>query len=177
MTINLTNEYEQEDLSLVFDFDCREVAEAVVNQALEQEHCPYEACVEILLTSDEEIRELNREHRDIDRATDVLSFPMINFETPAEYGFLDAPEADFCFDPDSGELLLGDMVLSVPRIIAQAREYRHSRKREYAFLIAHSMLHLLGYDHMVPDEAKQMEEKQSAILNALEIYRRENESL
>lgn len=171
MTIHLENEYETEALSEVFDFDHREVAEMVVAQALEQEGCPYEASVEILITSDEEIHRLNKEHRGIDRPTDVLSFPMVDFETPAEYGFLEEESSDFYFDPDSGELLLGDMVLSVPRIVAQAQEYGHSRKREYAFLIAHSMLHLLGYDHMEPEEAAVMERKQTEILDALKIYR------
>lgn len=171
MTIHLENEYEQEPISEVFDFDCFEVAEKVVVQALEQEGCPYEATVEILLTSDEEIKKMNQEHRGIDRATDVLSFPMVDFEVPAVYDFLENVESDFYFDPDSGELLLGDMVLSVPRVVAQAKEYGHSRKREYAFLIAHSMLHLLGYDHMIPKEAEVMEKKQQEILNVLGIYR------
>lgn len=171
MTIHLENEYETEALSEVFDFDHQEVAEMVVAQALEQEGCPYEASVEILITSDEEIHRLNKEHRGIDRPTDVLSFPMVDFETPAEYEFLEEESSDFYFDPDSGELLLGDMVLSVPRIVAQAQEYGHSRKREYAFLIAHSMLHLLGYDHMEPEEAAVMERKQTEILDALKIYR------
>ncbi|MEE1196188.1 MAG: rRNA maturation RNase YbeY [Lachnospiraceae bacterium] len=171
MTIHLENEYEESSLSEIFDFDYEKVAEAVVVQALDQEKCPYEASVEILITSDEEIHRLNMEHRGIDRPTDVLSFPMIDFETPAAYDFLEEESSDFYFDPDSGELLLGDMVLSVPRIVAQAQEYGHSRKREYAFLIAHSMLHLLGYDHMEPEEAALMERKQTEILDALKIYR------
>lgn len=171
MTIHLENEYEQQPISEVFDFDCLELAEKVVFQALEQENCPYEATVEILLTSDEEIKKMNQEHRGIDRVTDVLSFPMVDFEVPAVYDFLENVESDFYFDPDSGELLLGDMVLSLPRIVSQAKEYGHSRKREYAFLIAHSMLHLLGYDHIIPEEAEIMEKKQQEILNTLEIYR------
>ena len=171
MTIHLENEYEQQPISEVFDFDCLELAKKVVFQALEQENCPYEATVEILLTSDEEIKKMNQEHRGIDRVTDVLSFPMVDFEVPAVYDFLENVESDFYFDPDSGELLLGDMVLSLPRIVFQAKEYGHSRKREYAFLIAHSMLHLLGYDHIIPEEAEIMEKKQQEILNTLEIYR------
>lgn len=171
MTVNLTNEYEEEPLSRIFDFDCQEVAQAILAQALEQEKCPYEASVDILLTSDVEIHRLNMEHRGIDRPTDVLSFPMIDFENPASYDFLELAESDLYFDPDSGELLLGDMVLSIPRILSQAQEYGHSRKREFAFLIAHSMLHLLGYDHMLPEEAEMMEQKQESILNALGICR------
>ena len=75
------------------------------------------------------------------------------------------------FDPESGELCLGDIVISVDKVYAQAEEYGHTPRREYAFLIAHSMLHLLGYDHMEPDEAAVMEQKQEEILNRLGITR------
>lgn len=169
MTIHFSDEYE--NLEQIFDFPYEEVAHQVVDEVLNQEQCPYEATVEIIYTSDEEIHKINKEHRDIDRPTDVLSFPMADFETPAEYDFLDTEAGDSYFDPDSGELLLGDIVLSIPRIVAQAEEYGHSRKREYAFLIAHSMLHLLGYDHMTEEEAKVMEAKQNQALNALGIGR------
>ena len=75
------------------------------------------------------------------------------------------------FDPETGELLLGDIVLSLDRVMAQAEEYGHSPRREYAFLIAHSMLHLCGDDHMEPDEAKEMERRQEEILDSLQITR------
>ena len=171
MTIFFENEYELEPLESVFAFDYEEVAKTVVEAVLDQEKCPYEAQVEILCTSDEAIREMNKENRDIDRATDVLSFPMVDFEFPCDYDLLEESSSDLYFEPNSGELMLGDIVLSVPRIIDQANEYGHSRKREYAFLIAHSMLHLLGYDHMTEDEAKQMEAKQHQVLNTLNITR------
>ena len=140
-------------------FDPETVARQVVDQVLDMEQCPYEAEVELILTDGETIRRMNREFRGIDRETDVLSFPMVT-----EAG-------DDCFHPDSGELLLGDIVISVPRAEAQAEEYGHSLKREYAFLIAHSMLHLLGYDHMSPEEAAVMEQKQEEALQALGITR------
>lgn len=171
MTVHFENEYEQEKLEDVFDFPYEDTALQVIEKVLEQEDCPYEASVEVIFTSDEAIREMNREHRNIDQATDVLSFPMVDFETPCDYDMLEKEEADFYFEPDSGELMLGDIVLSIPRILAQAEEYGHPRKREYAFLIAHSMLHLLGYDHMTEDEAVQMEEKQNQVLEALRITR------
>lgn len=171
MTINFSNEYELEKLEDVFSFPYEEVAKEVVNAVLDQEKCPYEASVEVIYTSSEAIREINREQREIDRETDVLSFPMVDFSFPCDYDLLEQPEADFYFDPDSGELMLGDIVLSIPRIVEQATEYGHSRKREYAFLIAHSMLHLLGYDHMTPEEATVMEEKQNQVLEALKITR------
>lgn len=171
MTINYSNEYEQEDLKELFSFNYKNLAEQVVNAVLDQEKCPYEVSVEIIYTSNEAIRQINREQRNIDRETDVLSFPMVDFPTPCAYEQLETSEADFYFDPDTGELLLGDIVLSIPRIVEQAKEYGHSRKREYAFLIAHSMLHLLGYDHMTEEEAAQMEAKQNQVLDTLKITR------
>ena len=102
----------------------------------------------------------------------MLSFPMADFPAPADYSALEEPAAD-CFHPETGELMLGDIVISVERARDQAEAYGHSLKREYAFLIAHSMLHLLGYDHMEPEEASVMEEKQEAALTALNITRQE----
>ena len=95
-------------------------------------------------------------------------------KSPAEAVGLDDEdrEADY-FDPDTGELILGDIMISVDKVYAQAEEYGHTPRREYAFLIAHSMLHLLGYDHMEPDEAAVMEQKQEEILNRLGITRNE----
>ncbi|MDE6203177.1 MAG: rRNA maturation RNase YbeY, partial [Lachnospiraceae bacterium] len=101
--------------------------------------------------------------------TDVLSFPMINYEAAADFG---AAEEDMdCFDPVSGELLLGDIIISAEKVREQADKYGHSLKREFAFLVAHSMLHLCGYDHMTREEAQVMEEKQEQALNGLGITR------
>ena len=158
-----------DEQTISLPFDAVSAAESVIGQVLDQEQCPYEAQVSLTLTDNASIRELNRTYRETDRETDVLSFPMIPFASPAEYDFLE--EADDCFDPDSGELLLGDIVISVERAAAQAAEYGHSLRREYCFLIAHSMLHLLGYDHEVPEEAAVMEQKQEAALQALGITR------
>ena len=137
--------------------------------ALEYEDCPYEAEVNLLLTDDEEIRIMNREHRQIDRATDVLSFPMLDYETPGDLSGIE--EQGDAFNPESGELMLGDIVISKERVIAQAEEYGHSVRREYAFLIAHSMLHLLGYDHMEEEERRLMEDRQRGIMDKAEIPR------
>lgn len=164
MTIDFENEQEQS-----FDFDFEEIAAMVADAVLDQEHCPYEAQISLVLTDDEQIQATNREFRKIDRPTDVLSFPMVDFSSPADYSILE--EDDSLFHPETGELLLGDIMISIPRVIAQADEYGHSTRREYAFLIAHSMLHLLGYDHMEEDERKVMEEKQKQILQQLHIER------
>lgn len=117
----------------------------------------------------QEIHQMNKEHRGIDRPTDVLSFPMVEYEEAGQFDFLE--DQYDCFHPETGELLLGDIVISKDRVIAQAEEYGHEIKREYAFLIAHSMLHLFGYDHMEEEERKTMERMQNEILNALNIVR------
>lgn len=165
MTIDFSNEQEQ-----TFDFDFLGVAEDVMETVLDQENCPYEAQISLVLTDDDTIHSTNREFRGIDRPTDVLSFPMIDFSAPADYSILE--QDDSYFHPESGELLLGDIMISIPRAVEQAREYGHSVKREYAFLIAHSMLHLLGYDHMEDDERLLMEQKQEQALKYLHIERK-----
>ena len=120
-------------------------------------------------TDNETIHKTNLEYRQIDRATDVLSFPMVDFPAPADYSVLE--DDDSCFDPESGELLLGDIMISIPKAVEQAEAYGHSVKREYAFLVAHSMLHLLGYAHMVDEERIVMEQKQEKALQQLQIGR------
>ena len=113
---------------------------------------------------------MNRQFRSIDEATDVLSFPLQEYPAPGDFSQIDEEGSDE-FDPDSGELLLGDIVINADRVISQAEEYGHSQKREYAFLIAHSILHLTGFDHMEEEEREQMEEFQKRIMNAVQIPR------
>ena len=149
--------------------DCEALAKLVAEKVLEMEKCPYDAQVNLVLVDNEEIKRVNTEFRGIESSTDVLSFPMIPFETPADYSA--AEEDESCFDLDTDELLLGDIMISAERAAAQAKEYGHSVKREFCFLVAHSMLHLLGYDHMVPEEAGVMEEKQAKALEELGIFR------
>ena len=165
MTVWIENEYDY-----TFDFPYEETAKLVAEEVLRQEACPWESEINLLLTGYAEIRETNRTFRDIDRETDVLSFPSVDFQIPAGYDIIDE-NADAYFNPDSGELMLGDIMICVPRLREQAKEYGHGEKREFAFLIAHSMLHLLGYDHMEPEEAAVMEEKQEQVLRSLKITR------
>ncbi|MCD7981582.1 MAG: rRNA maturation RNase YbeY [Clostridiales bacterium] len=153
-----------------FSFHYRRLAERVIGAALEAERFPYEAEVSLTLTDNPSIQEINREMRGIDAPTDVLSFPMLHWAAPADYSAMDG-QWEESVNPDTGEVLLGDIVLSVDRVRAQAGEYGHSEKREYAFLITHSMLHLMGYDHMEPEEAAVMEERQRVILDGLDISR------
>ena len=162
--------YVENETEVTFPFDVEEVVELVAEAVLDAEECPYETQVNVLLTDNEGIREFNREHRGIDRETDVLSFPNVDFETEGDFDIDEEREADY-FDPDSGELILGDIIISVDKVMEQAENYGHSTKREFAFLVAHSMLHLCGYDHMEEEEAKVMEAKQEEILTALGITR------
>ena len=160
----------EEEVEGDFDFDYRQIAEKVINYCIEREKFPYEAEINLTLTDNEGIHIINKEYRDIDRATDVLSFPMLSYETPGDFSFL-MDENDDDFNPDTGEAILGDIIISVDKVREQAEEYGHSELREFAFLITHSMLHLFGYDHMEPEEAEVMENKQRQILDELSITR------
>jgi len=153
-----------------FSFHYKKLAESVIEHSLETEGFPYEAEVNLTLVDEERIHEINLDMRQIDAPTDVLSFPMIAYEYPADFDGVD-DQLDDCVNPDTGEVLLGDIVICVPRVYQQAEEYGHSVKREYAFLITHSMLHLMGYDHMVPEEAELMEAHQRKILDTMGITR------
>lgn len=161
--------YFEEEGSTSLPFDSRALAEQVAEAALDYLGCPYEAEVNLLLTGNEEIRELNRDFRDMDRATDVLSFPMTDYAVPGDFSFLE--EREDCFNPETGELSLGDIVISKEKVLSQAEEFGHSPKREFAFLITHSVLHLTGYDHMEEDERLLMEGIQREILEEMGISR------
>ncbi len=151
--------------------NCEELIIKVIEASLDYEGCPYEAEVSVTLTDNDSIKCINKEFRNIDKPTDVLSFPMIEYEVAGEFDFLEDDMYIDCFNPESGELLLGDIVLSMDKIIEQADSYGHTQVRELAFLVAHSMLHLFGYDHIKEDEAKVMEAKQEEILQKLSISR------
>lgn len=112
---------------------------------------------------------MNEQFRKIDSPTDVLSFPMIHYEAAGDFSQLEA-DAD-TFNPDTGEVVLGDIILNTQRVKQQAESFGHSQEREFAFLIVHSMLHLFGYDHMTPEDAQQMEQVQREILEELHILR------
>ena len=162
--------YLEEEGEITLPFETKEVADLVVEDALEYEGCPYEAEINLLLTTNDEIREMNRMFRQIDKPTDVLSFPMLEYETPGEFsGFEEQGEE--AFNPESGELMLGDIVISKEKVLEQAEAYGHTPLREFAFLIAHSMLHLFGYDHMEEDERQVMEAKQREIMEKVQISR------
>lgn len=158
MTINIEYEAEKQ-----LEIPYKEIIENVVLESLDYVECPYEAEVNVIITDNQEIQAINKEHRQIDAPTDVLSFPLVDYETPADFDHVEEYVEDY-FDPDTGELLLGDIVVSVDKVEEQAEKYGHSATRELAFLVAHSMLHLCGYDHIDEDERLEMEAKQREIL-------------
>ncbi len=169
MTVFIENENNAE-----FKFDYEKLIKDVIEETVAYVDCPFEVNVEVTITDNESIREINKEQREMDKATDVLSFPLIDYEMAGDFSFLEDTENDFAYDyfePDTGELMLGDIVVSSEKVYAQAEEYGHSSKRELGFLIAHSMLHLFGYDHMEDDERAKMERMQGEILDRLGITR------
>ena len=159
-----------EEIKVPFSFDYTALTERVINGALDFIECPYEAEVNVLFTDNASIREINLENRDIDAPTDVLSFPNGEYPEPGVFDTLEEEQPEV-FHPDTGELMLGDIVISVERVISQAEEFGHSEERELGFLLAHSILHLCGFDHIEEEERLVMEEKQRQIMDALQIYR------
>ena len=158
--IILENEQDKETLTPEIGQAIRDVCEST----LKSEECDFDAQISITLTDNETIREINKSNRSIDKATDVLSFPLLEFD--------DDGVADGEYETDGGYVMLGDIVISMERAMEQAREYGHSFIREVAFLTAHSMLHLLGYDHVDDEEGERvMNEKQESVLTALGITR------
>lgn len=170
MTLEFENEYNKD-----IDLQYEEIARDVIEAALDYEKFPFEAEVSLTLTDNDGIRKINREFRNMDKPTDVLSFPLIQYEHAGDFSFLEDNED--CFNPETGEAVLGDIVISLDKVLEQSESFGHSVKREYAFLIAHSMLHLMGYDHMDRDEAAIMEKKQEEILENLGISRVSDEEL
>ena len=162
--------YLENETDNTFDFDTEEIAKKVIEKVLEVEKCPFNTELNLLITDNEGIREYNASMRDIDKPTDVLSFPGLFFEEPSVFFIPEEETADYT-NPENGLIILGDIIISVDKVLSQAEEYGHSNKREFAFLVAHSMYHLCGYDHMTPDEAAVMEKKQEEILQLLQITR------
>lgn len=132
--------------------------EKVIETSLKYENVKNDCEISVTIVDNDKIHKLNNKFRNIDRPTDVLSFPLIDFEKEG-------------MPPSDQKAYLGDIVISIDKAKEQAREYGHSLEREISFLTAHSMLHLLGYDHMVEDEEKIMFQKQREILDIMGVKR------
>lgn len=150
---------------LAVDRAKRGLIRRAINAALKYEKFPFDAEVSVTLTDNAAIHEMNREYRNVDRPTDVLSFPLMEYD---EVRALYESETD----PDGEPAALGDIVISLEKAEAQAKEYGHSTERETAFLCVHSVLHLLGYDHELGEEQeKEMFSKQEAVLKRMKLTR------
>ncbi|MCT4688350.1 MAG: rRNA maturation RNase YbeY [Vallitalea sp.] len=165
MSIIINNDTEQN-----FSKEYVDIINKVIAVSLDQEKCPYEIEVSVTITNNEQIRKINKKHRDMDKPTDVLSFPLIDFTKPSEFDDIDE-DNDEWFNLDTGELMLGDIIISLERAYEQAKEYGHSIEREIGFLTAHSMLHLMGYDHIINEEEQVMKQQQQQILNEVGLKR------
>lgn len=133
--------------------------EDTVFRSLQLEGFDIPSEINIMIVDNERIREINQEHRNIDKPTDVLSFPIVDMTD----GIINSQEGDM--DMDQGELVLGDIVISMEMAKKQADEYDHSLEREVAFLISHGVYHLLGYDHDTQEREKKMLDRQYTLLN------------
>ena len=162
--------YVEFDIEPDWGFDIEKLTEQLLDAVMDYENCPYEALINVIITDSEQTREYNRDYRGIDKTTDVLSFPAVDFETPGDFSLVEEQVLSY-FEPDSGELVLGDIIINIDRVISQAEEYGHSIKREFAFLVTHSLFHLCGYDHISGDEAQIMEKRQGEVLDKLGITR------
>lgn len=143
--VNLINDYE-------FDFKIKKVIKQIIKTICRTENVKGKHFVSVILVDNERIHEINKQYRNIDRPTDVISFAAIDGEDIL-------PEE------------MGDIFISHDKIIEQAEEYGHSIKREFAFLLTHGLFHLLGYDHMNPEDEKIMLDKQEKVLEIIKIGR------
>lgn len=153
--------FDDDDIAL--NKEQKELAIKTIETVLEYTKFPYEVDVTVTITDDTYIHQLNLAHRDKDKATDVLSFPMIAWPSPCDYTYLDS-QLDYLVNPETGYVILGDIVLSMDHVNAQAKDYGHTFEREFSFLIVHSMLHLLGYDHENADDEAVMIQEQKNIM-------------
>lgn len=144
--------------------------------ALHMEGVRRRCAVSVRLCDDETIHEINREFRGIDRATDVLSFPMINYPRGVTAGKADK-QLRQALDDELNAYMLGDLIISVPHALAQAEEYGHSPEREAAYLLVHGICHLMGYDHIDPDDQRRMRAMEEKILNAVGMSRDEQQQI
>lgn len=145
--------------------DMQDLIKKAVETSFSVEKFSIPSEISVMLVDNRYIREINKEHREIDKPTDVLSFPIVDMYD----GVIKSDEGDFDFDEEV--LVLGDIIVSLEMTEMQAEEYGHSFERELAFLITHGVFHLLGYDHDSTEREEKMLSKQYAVLEALNLSR------
>lgn len=149
------------DMRNVFNFSLNTLSNEIIDYVILYFNLKYTFLVELRITNNRKIRYINKKYRDIDKSTDVISFPNFEFYKPLYFKNLIIGDIIF----------LGDIVISIDKVLTQSRLYGHSVKREYSFLLIHSLLHLLGFDHNDSNEEKKMFQIQKDILNGLNIYK------
>jgi probable rRNA maturation factor len=162
--------YFEDEANIPFAFDMEKTLEKVVSCVKQETKCPYELEVSVTMVDRQTIREMNTEFRQIEKETDVLSFPMMEYDKPFDFQG-EAFQESMVRSPETDEVVLGDIVLCSEVLKEQAKEYGHSELREFSFLVVHSMLHLFGCDHMEEEERIEMEDWQRKIMNHLGIER------
>lgn len=168
LIVSLDNKYKD-----IFEFDEYRFAKKVVAEILRLEKITMSVSINISIVNSRKIKSLNKITRNIDKVTDVLSYPNIPFKKPSDLKSVvkNKKLENLIFDYTTNTYFLGDIVICYNKVIEQSKKYNHSIKREYSFLLTHSMLHLLGYDHMINKDEKSMFEKQDKVLNNLKIFR------
>lgn len=157
--------FDNEQDKLEFTDEMENIIQRAVSTAMEVLKCADTDCeVSVLITDNDGIRKINRETRDIDAPTDVLSFPILEFD---DDGVMIEESGDY----DGDLLLLGDIVISLERAAAQAEEYGHSLMRELGFLAAHSTLHLMGFDHQGEEDTPVMRAHEKAVMERMGLKR------
>ncbi len=159
--------YFEDEAGISFGFDPEEKVEEMIAFVRDHVECPYDIEVSVTLVDTDTIRQVNSQ---IEKVTDVLSFPMMEYDSPRDFGG-QAFQNSLSLSPDTQEMILGDILLCSEVVKTQAEEYGHSELREFCFLVVHSMLHLFGYDHIQEEDRREMEEEQRKIMDRLRINR------
>ena len=163
LTINL-------ETSVRFPFKPRIQARKILEAALLHLNMPYEAQIEVYIADEDFVADLNKRFRNIDSTTDCLSFPMVDYDEPLNFSYVERDPGAY-LDPETGAIMLGDIIICAQRVFSQAEEYGHGPLREFDFLIVHSLLHLLGYDHIEEEDRAVMEKIQKENLESAGIFR------
>ncbi len=156
--------------SLKFPFNPRIQAKKIIEAALDFLKVPYEAQLDVCIADKDYVAGLNKRFRNIDSTTDCLSFPMVDYDAPLDFSYVENDPGAY-LDPETGAIMLGDIVICAEKVFEQADEYGHASLREFDFLVLHSLLHLLGYDHVDDTERAVMEKIQKEILERAGIKR------
>ena len=171
-TLELNITYEK-SLDKIFGFNVENITKRVLTEAMLIEKVPFDISINVSIVADKKIKNINKEERNIDKVTDVLSFPVVDLKKPATYNvFYKNKKLDIDYlDLDTNTVFMGDIVINKNRVLSQSKLYNHSIKREYAFLLTHSFLHLVGFDHMKKNDEEKMCIEQEKILTKLKISR------